>query len=91
MMQQPLGQGDKVEFDSLVITSNDLQCLRMAATDGPGAVAHRTREAEAATKAEGQARAKARKEKMLAIEATRKANLPKSDLEKEDEETYKGG
>jgi len=39
-------------------------------------------------KADGQARAaKARKDKMKAMEETRKANLPKSDLQKEDEET----
>jgi len=88
MLRQPPAPGDKVEFDSVVITNSDLARLRMAASaDGPGAAEQRAREQEQAMKAEGQARAKARKEKMLAMEATRKANLPKSDLEQEDEET----
>ena len=86
MRQKPPQAGDKVEFDSVVVTSYDLQRLRMAASSEGGEEKH-ARDMEMATKAEGQARAKARKEKMLAMEATRKANLPRSDLEKEDEET----
>jgi len=88
MLRQPPAQGDKVEFDSVVITTSDLQRLRMAASaEGPGAADRRALAAEQAMKADGQARAKARKEKMLAMEATRKANLAKSDLELEDEQT----
>lgn len=88
MLKQPPGQGDKVDFDSVVINTSDLQRLRMAASEGGSfGSERRALEAEQATKAEGQARAKARKEKMLAMEAARKANLAKSDLEKEDEQT----
>ncbi len=87
MLKQPPGPGDKVDCESVVINTSDLQRLRMAASEGgPFGAERRALEAEQATKAEGQARAKARKEKMLAIEATRKANLAKSDLEKEDEQ-----
>lgn len=90
LMRQPPGRGDKVEYDSAVITVDDLKRLRVAATSGTLTDAERERQAEMAAKAEAQARAKARKDKMLAMEATRKANLPKSDLEKEDDEQASG-
>ena len=42
MLRQPPAQGDKVEFDSVVITTSDLQRLRMAASaEGPGAADRR--------------------------------------------------
>jgi len=55
----------------------------------PGAVGKsaddRLRAENMAAKVQAQEKAKARKEKMLAMEATRKAKLPKTDLEQEDE------
>jgi hypothetical protein len=76
-----------VNFDSCAITAQELARLRMAAD--PGAVGKsaddRLRAENMAAKVQAQEKAKARKEKMLAMEATRKAKLPKTDLEQEDE------
>jgi hypothetical protein len=74
-----------VETDSVVISGGELSRLRKLATVVNKAdVERERREAEAAKQA-AQAKARERKEKMIAMEAKRKANLAKSDLEVEDE------
>ena len=67
--------------DSTVITSDDLDRMRNASTIVSQAELMETRKAMAATKAEQQAKAKARKERMIAAEADRKKAAPKSDSE----------
>ena len=75
----------QVETDSIVITNGDLMRLRQMATvvDRSDLQGHK-KQAEVARIAQ-QAKARKRKEKMLAMEAKRKANLVKSDLELEDD------
>eukprot|EP01043_Picozoa_sp_COSAG02_P072912 COSAG02_NODE_13951_length_1327_cov_1.427524_1_plen_150_part_10 len=65
--------------DSAVITGGDLERMRQAATIVSAQDMAMTRKSMAEQKAEQQAKAKARKERMLAAEAARKANAPKSD------------
>ena len=67
--------------DSAVITGGDLERMRQAATIVSAQDMAMTRKSMAEQKAEQQAKAKARKERMLAAEAARKANAPKSDSE----------
>lgn len=74
-----------VETDSVVITGNELSRLRKLATVVDKAEVERQRQETEAHKAAQQAKARERKEKMIAMEAKRKANLAKSDLEIEDE------
>jgi len=74
-----------VETDSIVITGNELSRLRKLATVVDRAEVERQRQEAEAQKAAQQAKARERKEKMIAMEAKRKANLAKSDLELEDE------
>lgn len=74
-----------VETDSVVISTNDLDRLRNLATVVDKAALEQQRKEAESTRAAMQAKARARKEKMLAMEAKRKANLVKSDLELEDE------
>lgn len=74
-----------VETDSIVITGNELDRLRKLATVVNKADIERERQEAEAAKAAAQAKARERKEKMIAMEAKRKANLAKSDLEMEDE------
>lgn len=74
-----------VETDSVVITGNELSRLRKLATVVDKADVERQRQEEEASKAAAQAKARERKEKMIAMEAKRKANLAKSDLEVEDD------
>ena len=62
----------------------------MSDTSGALTTEQRERAAEMEAKAAAQARAKERKDRMIAIEAKRKANAPKSDLELEDEENKAG-
>ena len=89
--QMRKGPPSKVEYDSVVITAQDLARLRIVSdTSGALTTEQRERAAEMEAKAAAQARAKERKDRMVAIEAKRKANAPKSDLELEDEENKAG-
>jgi len=81
-----LDKHEKVEMDSVVITQEEMERIRRAARAETLNQAESRRREEQEQRAAAQARAKERKEKMLAREATRKANLQKSDLEIEDEE-----
>lgn len=74
-----------VETDSIVITTGDLQRLRTLATVVDKSALEQQKHQEAAAKMALQAKARERKEKMVAMEVKRKANLVKSDLEAEDE------
>mmetsp|Transcript_33908 Transcript_33908/g.69989 ORF Transcript_33908/g.69989 Transcript_33908/m.69989 type:complete len:516 (+) Transcript_33908:130-1677(+) len=74
-----------VETDSIVISNNDLDRLRKLATVVDKSDLERQRQNAESEKAALQAKARERKEKMLAMEAKRKANLAKSDLEIEDQ------
>lgn len=74
-----------VETDSVVVTGSELARLRKLATVVDKADVERQRQEAEAAKAAAQAKARERKEKMIAMEAKRKANLAKSDLEVEDE------
>lgn len=67
--------------DSAVIAVSDLERMRQAATIVSAQEMAMTRKSMANQKAEQQAKAKARKERMMAAEAARKANAPKSDSE----------
>jgi hypothetical protein len=67
--------------DSAVISGGDLERMRNAATIVSAQDLAATRQQMQQTKAEQQAKAKARKERMMAAEAARKANAPKSDSE----------
>jgi hypothetical protein len=74
----------KVEMDSIVLTSNDLDRIRRAAApvdqqDGQDDFDRKAREAV-------QEKARERKQRMLAMEEQRKARQEKSDLEIEDHE-----
>ena len=89
--QMRKGPPSKVEYDSVVITAQDLARLRIVSdTSGALTTEQRERAAEMEAKAAAQARAKERKDRMVAMEAKRKANAPKSDLELEDEENKAG-
>ena len=74
-----------VETDSIVISGNELDRLRKLATVVNKADVERQRQEAEKAKQAAQAKARERKEKMIAMEAKRKANLAKSDLEVEDE------
>jgi len=74
----------KVEVDSLVITTGELDRLRKAATVNPLQEKAAALERARAQREAAQAAAKERKKAMQAREAARKAALPKSDLEQED-------
>jgi hypothetical protein len=74
-----------VETDSIVITTNDLTRLRTLATVVDKSALEQQKQQEAKDKMALQAKARERKEKMVAMEVKRKANLVKSDLETEDE------
>jgi hypothetical protein len=74
----------KVEMDSIVLTTTDLDRIRRAAAPGgqtDDQDEYNRQEREAAL-----AKAKERKQRMLAMEAQRKARQEKSDLELEDEQ-----
>uniref|UniRef100_A0A6U4MPD9 Cilia- and flagella-associated protein 45 n=1 Tax=Hemiselmis andersenii TaxID=464988 RepID=A0A6U4MPD9_HEMAN len=74
-----------VETDSVVLTGGELSRLRNLATLVDRSELERQRQEQEQEKAAAQAKARERKEKMIAMEAQRKANLAKSDLELEDE------
>jgi len=74
-----------VETDSVVITGNELTRLRKLATVVDKADVERQRQQADVDRAAAQAKARERKEKMIAMEAKRKANLAKSDLQVENE------
>jgi len=74
-----------VETDSIVLTGNDLNRLRNLATLVDKSEIEKQRLEHESEKAAAQKKARERKEKMLAMEAQRKANLAKSDLELEDD------
>merc|ERR1712216_204102 len=89
--QMRKGPPSKVEYDSVVITAQDLARLRIVSdTSGALTTEQRERAAEMEAKAAAQATAKERRDRMIAMEAKRKANVPKSDLEVEDEENQAG-
>jgi hypothetical protein len=74
----------KVEMDSIVLTTTDLDRIRRAAApvgQNDGQDEYNRQEREAAL-----AKAQERKQRMIAMEAQRKARQEKSDLEVEDEQ-----
>eukprot|EP00960_Hanusia_phi_P041949 755234-Hanusia_phi.AAC.3 len=74
-----------VETDSIVITNSDLDRLRKLATVIDRDEMEKKLQEEREQRLREQAKARERKEKMLAMEATRRATMPKGDLEVEDE------
>jgi hypothetical protein len=67
--------------DSVVISDNDLDRMRQAAQIVTEADMMETKKAMASEKAQQQAKARERKERMLAMEVERKKNAPKSQSE----------